>query len=476
MELYWNVIKFTCGLMGDSSELIESVCEVFAEHKMSIEENNTFFSVYDHMYLKDLSREKSPKSIDPFNNSEICCMNNSKSELVENCNLYYFYGTDEFLKYKQTRKRCPNVKCTTKPCGIVINESNCASFMRTTLNACSLILQPIKFIQISGLHNYKTSRCSNVVLSPPVPIGMKKRLVQNKGFSRSQDRTTFLNFCPGAEVSFSNCGLGWNNLKLFADSLKNCTALSKLSLCNCERLPETFFSLLESNINLIHLQVTFRWSFDDTCLELATELRHVINLKVLALEGVFLEPNSITMRFIHSITTMRCLRSLSLKSCHMLPPTVIKLMKILTKCPLEELTLSGNNLSGVFHELSLLPDVSYKLLKQIEVRGAVLSKGDILGLTRFIEDVRLPLIQQIDMQWNDLLKKQDALESLAQTCERLFKTRPCTVVVCAEELAKELKQKGYSCLRVMNLGTHPGLDKLRYYSKKPFRQFIVTGK
>ena len=305
---------------------------------------------------------------------------------------------------------------------------------------------------------------------------MKKRPVQNQGFSRSQDSTTFLNFCPGAEVSFINCQLGWENLKLFAYSLKNCTALSKLSLRNCESLPETFFSLLESNRNLIHLQVTFRWSVDDTCLELVTELRHVINLKVLALKGVFLEQNSISMRFIHNISTMRCLRSLSLKRCHLLPPTVIKLMKILTKCPLEELTLSDNNLSGVFHELSLLPDVSYQFLKQIEVRRAVLSKDDILGFTRFIEDVRLPLIENIDMQCNDLLKKQDALESLAQICEHQFKTRPCTVVVCAEEFEKELKEKRYSCLRAMNHGKHPERDRLRDHSKNLFQQFIATRK
>ena len=122
MELYWNVIKFTCGLMSDSSELIQSVCKVFVEHKMSIDENNrhSFVYLYDHQYLKDLSLERSPQCIDPFNNREMCCMNNSKSELGENCSLYYFYGTDEYLKYTHIPKRSQNIQNGTKPCGIVI--------------------------------------------------------------------------------------------------------------------------------------------------------------------------------------------------------------------------------------------------------------------------------------------------------------------------------------------------------------------
>ena len=248
-------------------------------------------------------------------------------------------------------------------------------------------------------------------------------------------------------VNFINCHLDWENLELFTGSLKNCTALSKLSLCNCDNLPETVFSLLERNRNVINLQVTCCRSFQDTFHKLVTELKHLNRLKVLVFESVFLERNIMEMAFLHSMTRLKCLRFLSLKGSNLLPPTVIELMKILTECPLEELTLSDNNLSGVFRELSLLADVSYQLLKQIKVRRAILSKDDILGLARFIEDFRLPLIEEIDMQWNDLLKKQDALESLAQTCEYLFKTRPCRVVIGGNELEKELEEKRYSCLR-----------------------------
>ena len=467
MERTWNVIKFTCGLMADSSELIECVCKVFAESKMSTEESNTFYSVYDHNYLNDLKREKSSQSVDPFNNSEICCMNNSKSELGNNCSLYYFYGTNEYIKYTKIQTDQPHCRQSTKPCGIVvINEAISTSFMRTTSDACSLISQPIKCIQIHGHSNYKNSLFSNEPLGeglyydsdsdmeqdPLFPIVPVKPLVQIRRFSRFQNNTTFLNFCPGATASFINCDLGRKNLKLFTDSLKNSTALSKLFLHNCEKVPETFFSLLANKRNLIHLQVTFRWSFQDTCLNLATELRHLINLEVLALKGVFLQQNSIAMKFMHSMTTLRGLRVLSLKRCHLLPPTVIELMKILTNCPLEELHLSHNNLLGVFHELSLLTDHSYQFLKRIEIRGAVLSKGDILGLARFIEDHRLPLIEKIDMQGNDLLKKQDALKNLAKTCEYLFKTRPCSVVVCADELEQELRERRYSCLQATNHG------------------------
>ena len=55
MERNWNVIKFTCGLMVDSSALIETVCKVFAEHKMSTGKCNesSFAYLYDHSYLRD---------------------------------------------------------------------------------------------------------------------------------------------------------------------------------------------------------------------------------------------------------------------------------------------------------------------------------------------------------------------------------------------------------------------------------------
>ena len=164
MERNWNVIKFTCGLMGDSSELIQSVCKVFAEHKMSIDENNrhSFGYLYDHSYLQDLSLESSPQCTDPFNNSEICCMSNNKSALGENCSLDYFYGTGEYMKYIKIHTDQRQCRQGTKPCGIVINEANSSSFMYTTFNACSLISQPIKFIQIHGYRDYKISLESNV--------------------------------------------------------------------------------------------------------------------------------------------------------------------------------------------------------------------------------------------------------------------------------------------------------------------------
>ena len=452
MERNWNVIKFTCGLMADSSELIETVCKVFAEQKMSTDEENkySFGYLYDHHYLKDLSLERSPQSVDPFNNSEICCMNDSKSELRENCSLYYFYGTYEYMKYTDVAINLPSRKSSTKPCGIIIKAANSPSCMSTALNACALIAQPIKLLEVEEPHYYDTDRefCFvNVCAVEEEPyLRVPKWRKQGQKVIDSLDCWENKTFCPTAVASFKKCNFKRtrDNLEVITNSLKRFRNLSKLFLYKCKNIPETVFSILETNRGLTHLEIKSNDRSQESFPKLVAELKHLKCLEVLILHGVVLTDKVMAAAFIVGMAKLRFLYFVSLHKCYMQPQTVAALMKIITKCPLSKLNLSDNNLSGVFHELSRLPTVRYQHLWRIDLVKCDLQKFDIIGLARIIKDGRLPDLEQINLHKNyGAFDKEDALEILAQTCESIFKLQPIWVQA---PVGEKLRKKRYSCL------------------------------
>ena len=135
MERHWNVLKFTCGLMEDSSLLIERVCQAFVEIATRPNPRQSFCQLYGCLYLKDLHREKSAVSINPFNNAHLC-YNNHRCVAVlcayienSNCELYYFNGWD---KGESIDEECPwwehlsskrtNQVEQLKPCSVVIHQ------------------------------------------------------------------------------------------------------------------------------------------------------------------------------------------------------------------------------------------------------------------------------------------------------------------------------------------------------------------
>ena len=72
MERHWNVLELTCGLMKDSSLLIENICQAFVEIVTTSKSKESFGSLYSSLYFIDINREKTPKSLSPFNNAQVC--------------------------------------------------------------------------------------------------------------------------------------------------------------------------------------------------------------------------------------------------------------------------------------------------------------------------------------------------------------------------------------------------------------------
>ena len=83
MKRHWNVMKFTCGLLVDSSFFIVRICEQFVDvlknTTFDVWNEKSYQFLYNYAYLADLVREKSSTSVDPLRNSVICCMNSRYS-------------------------------------------------------------------------------------------------------------------------------------------------------------------------------------------------------------------------------------------------------------------------------------------------------------------------------------------------------------------------------------------------------------
>ena len=334
--------------------------------------------------------------------------------------------------------------------------------MITALNACSRITQPIKFLEVEEPYNYDTDPCSPFVNCARYLINIERIMqrvrerkydpfINLEGLQQEEKCEypdgDFLVFCTGAVAIFNKCDFKEDRLKIFTASLKRCATLSKLYLHACRNIPETFFSLLEANTSLTHLVVINNDRLQQTFSKLIAKLKHLKNLKVLALEGMFLGAKPFAAAFMSSMKKLQRLESLSLHECFLEPQTVMELMKILTKCPLERLELSNNSLSGVYHDLSRIPTVSYQCLVVLGLSG-VLRNDDILGLARMIDESRLPVLKIINMEDNyELVNTDGALEILAQTCERIFKRAPCRVKVPGAVVGEKLRKERYNCLQ-----------------------------
>ena len=181
MERHWNVLKFTCGLMEDSSLLIERICQAFVEIATRPKPRQSFCQLYGCLYLKDLDREKSAISRSPFNNPHLCYNNQTYFAAIyaENSNyeLYYFNGWDKGESTDEKWEQTPESKGTNqvehlKPCSVVIHQGLFTA-METYLWMINLLIkQPIKNLLIFG-GNSQRSDCDDICVrqgSPSEPF------------------------------------------------------------------------------------------------------------------------------------------------------------------------------------------------------------------------------------------------------------------------------------------------------------------
>ena len=178
IDRHWNVLKFTCGLMEDSSLLIERVCQAFVKIATRPKPRQSFCQLYGCLYLKDLHREKSAVSINPFNNAHLCYNSHRRIAVIyaymedSNCELYYFNGWDkgESTKWEHLSvSKGTNQVEHLKPCSVVIHQGLFTS-MDIYLKALTwFIEQPIKNLLIFG-ENSQQSDCNNLYVQPGIPV------------------------------------------------------------------------------------------------------------------------------------------------------------------------------------------------------------------------------------------------------------------------------------------------------------------
>ena len=250
MDRHWNVIKFTCGLMENSSVLIERICKelvgILTTMTLNPEHEKSILFLYNHGYLRDLDRDRSHASCNPYSNRIICCMNERYSRMQRNRELYYFYGAEVFEYYvdcaekplqRQTRS---NLNASVKPCSIVIRETSSPLFLRSVLQACSEIKQPVKYLVVEG--------------SAMNTIGQEMYIPHTKLYE-ALDFLPSISFDSQAVVRFSHCNFDCDNLRLMVDSLECCRLLGTLELLYCRKIPEALISCLTKQKNLSRLVI-----------------------------------------------------------------------------------------------------------------------------------------------------------------------------------------------------------------------------
>ena len=343
MKRHWNVIKFTCGLMVDSSLLIEKICEQFVD----ILKNTTFdvwFErsyqfLYNYTYLADLVKEKSSLSLHPYRNSVICCMNSRYSVLSQPCQCYYFYGADSFQNYR-TESMAATVQQVTKseaePCTVFIRETRDSPFfMQTAQRAISLIKQPINCLIIEG------AALADLFHAMPM---------RNPETSSEQSPkfSTILDISDNAIVRFTACDFKGKYLKLFVNSINQCRTLQSFELVYCWNVDEKLISQLGQNQNLTTLTVRQcygRGLSPDGQTKLNEQIKFMRKLTHLVIHDMHLNTASVQST---------CLRVVSLCGCKIYPREGLTLM------------IERNDLCGIAH---LQHNDKLPVLKQIVLKA-----------------------------------------------------------------------------------------------------------
>ena len=418
MKRHWNVVRFTCGLLVDSSLLIERICEQFVD----ILKNTTFYVwlersfqfLYNYTYLADLVQEKSSYSLDPFRNSVICCMNSRYSVLSQPCQCYYFYGADLFEHYRSDSMAATVQEVTkgeAEPCTVFIRETrDSPSFMQTAQLAISQIKQPINCLIIEG------DALANVFHAMP------KQYLENSS-TMAPKFNTLLDFSENAMVRITACDFKYDSFKLFVASINRCRSLQSIELVYCSNVDQTLISQLGQNQNLTKLTVRqFKpWvQAPDWNTKVNEQMKFMRQLTHLVIYDMRLNIISVQSTY---------LREVSLCSCEISPDEGLALMQHLAKCPIAKLELNNNHLDGTFKQLCKLPDISYPRLESLSLlTKRRIERNDLCGIAHLLHNNRLPVLKQIVLRrFDNYMHRVNPMDEFVTSC-RLYRNGQCKVV------------------------------------------------
>ena len=438
MERHWNALKFTCGLMEDSSVLIERICEEFVEIVTRTKEIESFGSLYGTLYLTDIEQEKSAKSMSPFINPQLCYIRPiyghipTNPEVHLNYRLFYLNGWDVTFLRKITKRDLEWHRAWKKygkgknltPCSVVIHQGLYKP-LGYFLKLCSGIIQPIKCLLVFGQDQprcgYFTARpqagSTRTAVRPkarseqtkqiPVPVGPKAGSVP--------DRQILVSVGPiPGYVHLSTVVLHKVNCQYLAKSLNECKQLIHLTYFKCR---DPSFEALGNNKGLEEITVQDCTLGANAEAELFAQLKYLTQLEKISSKGMKCEKYLAKLTKEGVLSSLELLKSISLQQCILTTPTVVALMKSLAQCPLMEINLSDNFLFGFIKELHQTPDVSFRHLERMKCNNCDLVEADTMALARLLSENRFPVIKAVFMKGNILANDKAASEELEKSCE-----------------------------------------------------------
>ena len=448
MERHWNVLKFTCGLMDNSSVLIERICEEFGnmvttEPSLSQQNSRSFAYLYNYQYLHDLQREKSSKSLSPMNNSQICCISQRIVQPVPDCRMYYFYGREGHLR---------DIRRSSIPCAAIIIATSRCPCISTTLEELVLIKQPLQYLEVTFSEQARTltscPKCNlqkglsvpgRTFLKTPQPIASLSRVNE---LNKSVHLKSSLNFHKGASVVCSWCD--FQDLAVVEQSMRNSSNLGKVYLQCCHALPQYACCLAwEETVILLILCCPTALLPKKPLASSVHKLEELKNLEHLQLDNINLESSS--SQLAKSISTLTSLQVASFKDCHLATETSIaNLLMALTKCPLKSLSLARNKLTGSIGIVAFNDGFSLKFLERLDISDGFLSDEDILNLVRMIREEALPVIRRVGLFGSSSAIPWSRMHILLQRCEALDGME---IGIDTSNFQKQLSGKRYKCIR-----------------------------
>ena len=379
----------------------------------------SFCQLYGCLYLKDLNREKSAISINPFNNTHLYYNNwgctAARYPKHSNYELYYFNGwdkgeiTDE--KWEQpSESEGTNQVEHLKPCSVVIHQGLFTSMDIYILELNWFIDQPIKNLLIFG-ENSQQSDCNDSYVQAGISLS-HLFLPQIISTGRIKNKSAEI-YEPGfvdrnqSELAMDYIGRGMHRVSLsifkfdylsvavfhklncpvlLADSLCLCTMLTHLTYVKCVH---PTFDTLGKNKELKELTVENCSLGLNTEAELYAQLGNLKHLEKISFKGMKYEKQLARITRTDAFSSLTSLKILSLQNCMLTTPTAVAVMKSLVQCPLVEIDLSNNFLFGFIKELHQTPDVSFRHLERMKCSNSDLLKADTMALAGLISENRL---------------------------------------------------------------------------------------
>ena len=473
MERHWNVIKFTCGLMVDSSLLIERICKELAvvitsltcpphQETMSATTKAGQYTVSPHQdevvqvcayreYLADLHREKSTNSVDPYNNREICCINKENSVLHCNSKLNYFTelaGEIEHMPSPEQNVGQNREQNQGPPCSVVIQEERSATFLEKVLAALLNIKQPIKFPCIDTQKEFPKIEVELPDFSSP--MGMIGAMLGG-GFGRMKKPKVIAKepqikfYDLEAVAIFNNCNFKEKGLKMVVESFSDSNSFTMVRMFNCNDIPEPMLESLPRNKQLKHLtfsncRLKFGLHMDKLCAQIK-HLPHLEHIQLMQMFGMDISISKGAPPIVEALAPLKSLKTVSLFLCFVSTETSTRLLTEFADCPIERLNLSFNRLGNSINCVAKDASLKFPYLEKLRLDHSEVNKYDILALAEMIDDSKQPNLKFISIGGNRLIEEQDALEKLVLAQRRAYQGRGCSIVVDNKDISVKLSEK-----------------------------------